>query len=42
MIEMALAADPQNSELLQLKADLGTLIQLTQESLQEEQAKGGG
>jgi survival-of-motor-neuron-related-splicing factor 30 len=42
MIELALAADPQNSELAQLRTDLQTLIQLTQESLEEEeQAKEG-
>ena len=39
MIEMALEAEPESSELLQLKADLNTLIQLTEESLAEENAK---
>ena len=39
MIEMALEAEPGSSELLQLKADLNTLIQLTEESLAEENAK---
>ena len=33
MIEMALKADPSNSELLQLKTDLETLIQLTKDDI---------
>jgi hypothetical protein len=41
MIEMALSGDPENGELLQLKADLATLIQLTAETIQEDQAKAG-
>ncbi len=38
---MALSGDPENAELLQLKADLATLIQLTAETIQEDQAKAG-
>ncbi len=41
MIEMALSGDPENTELLQLKSDLATLIQLTAETIQEDQAKAG-
>jgi|688.fasta_scaffold512236_2 hypothetical protein len=41
MIEMALSGDPENAELLQLKADLATLIQLTADTIQEDQAKAG-
>ena len=36
MIEMALKGDPGNPELIQLKKDLETLIQLTKDSLQED------
>ena len=36
MIEMALQGDPENSELRQLQVDLGTLIQLTEESIQDQ------
>ena len=33
MIEVALTADPTNTELLQLQSDLNTLITLTKQSL---------
>ena len=39
MVELALAADPANSELAQLKEDLATLIQLTQETLHQDQVR---
>lgn len=38
-VKLGLQADPDNQELLELRADLEQLIQLTQESLLEEKKK---